>query len=355
MELYNIEMTTESNFPKKQMEEIKEVHQSERQSTMGEEKPCKQTGESLESVKSIATGDKGIAILNHGLYNKGGKIDEVKEIGIELTIKNASAKTFGSILFEAILYDIEGNILDKVEYKTFELPPNIKRTIYITSSNKELDKINYYIVRVVKLTLTPEPLATGNEKITILKHSLSIEEDAWTSGARVYLAIMNASEITIASAIFEAIFYDIEGNILETTQHKEIEIKPGMSRGLYIASSLHRKCDIYKAKSYNVRLIKTTTADVEKLLIMRHEINTTEASDEEITGTIKNISNNRTDTALVASFYNNEQENIGTKVIILKEIEPNTIRKFKFTFSPQAGDVVKTYILNIGDLNTYKS
>jgi hypothetical protein len=49
-------------------------------------------------------------------------------------------------------------------------------------------------------------------------------------------------------------------------------------------------------------------------------------------------------------FNNSENENIGVRVIILKDIEPDSIRRFHFTFKPIEGDVVKSYTLSIGDL-----
>jgi hypothetical protein len=65
---------------------------------------------------------------------------------------------------------------------------------------------------------------------------------------------------------------------------------------------------------------------------------------------VKNISEVKTDAALIATFYDHNKENIGTKVIILKDIEPNGIKQFHFIFKPQEGDIVETYNLNIGEI-----
>ena len=92
------------------------------------------------------------------------------------------------------------------------------------------------------------------------------------------------------------------------------------------------------------------TADDEKIQLQRHEIRTTDAGEEEVRGIAKNISEVKTDAALVATFLDSKKGNIGTRVVILRDIEPNTIRQFDFKFKPQEGDIVGTYTLNIGDI-----
>jgi len=202
---------------------------------------------------------------------------------------------------------------------------------------------------------TPAPTATGNEKIKILKHSLPetdmSRDEEYTSGEEypisVELAIRNVSDSTIATTVFEAVFYDEEGNIVDTVKHREICLQPNTSRAIRISSS---ETEYDKVKSYDVRVVRTTTADVEKVQLRRHEIRTTETGEEEIRGIVKNISEVKTDTAVVVTFYDPKKENIGTKVLVLRDIEPNTIRQFDLKFKPQEGDRVGTYSLNVGEI-----
>jgi hypothetical protein len=169
---------------------------------------------------------------------------------------------------------------------------------------------------VAKTTLTPEPTAIGNERIAILKHSLVTAEEEYPGReGGVEIAIRNVSETTIASAIFEAVFYDVEGNILDTVKHSEYDLKPSTSRGLLISSSTREP---YKVKSYSVKITGTTTTDVEKVQLRRQEKRTTDAGEEEVSGIVKNISSMKTNAALVATFYDPKKENIGVRVIILK-------------------------------------
>jgi hypothetical protein len=158
------------------------------------------------------------------------------------------------------------------------------------------------------------------------------------------LAIRNISDVTIATALFEVDFYDVNGNIVDEVKHKEYEIYPGNSRAIFIASTTDP--DIVRIKSYSCKLTKVITADVEKIRICRHIIRTVEKG-EEIEGIVKNISRFKTDAALVANFCNSNNENIGSKLIILKNIEPESTRQFSFVFHPREGDAVRTYSMNV--------
>jgi len=191
---------------------------------------------------------------------------------------------------------------------------------------------------------------SSNKNIIILKHSLpqAVDEDTdEPSSTGVEFAIRNISDITIASAVFEVTLYDVECNILTTVKHTEFELKPKFSRAVAIDFS---KQDIHRIRGYDIRITRMTTVNDEKIQLRRHEIKTTDDGHEEVMGFVKNISEIITDTALVANLYNSKKENIGTNVIVLRDIEPGSIRKFRFTLKPQEGNIIKTYTLSIGDI-----
>jgi len=322
------------------------VQEAAKEKPLAEEQAVKEAEEAPKAPEPTAIGNEKIAILKHDIYRKGGD-DSTEAISIELAVKNISDTAIGSALFEAELYDIEGNILDKVEQKTIELDPNISRTIRIKYSEPKSDKVRSYCIRVARIAMTPEPKVTGNEKIQILKHSFTKGEDdarRQTSGADI--AIRNVSDVTIATLVLECIFYDIEGNVMDTVKHKEIYLRPKTSRAVSIN---FKKQEISQLKSYDIKITRMTTADVEKVQLRRHEIKTTDAG-EEVRGIAKNISDVKTDTALVATFLDSKKENIGIRVIILRDIEPNNIKQFHFLFKPMEGDRVRSYTLKIGDL-----
>lgn len=198
---------------------------------------------------------------------------------------------------------------------------------------------------------TPAPTATGNDKIEILSHHLSDmsvpADGAHRAKPGLEIAISNVSTTTIATAMFEAVLYDQEGNVVDTVKHKEIALEPHRSRAILISFPPYYDD---KIKSYDVRLTRMTTADVEKVQLRRHDTRTTETGEEEITGIVKNLSQVNTDAAVVATFFDAKGENIGTKVKIVRGIEPNATRQYELRFKPLPGDKVITYTIEIGEL-----
>ncbi len=300
-----------------------------------------------KAPEPTATGNDQVAILKHDLYRDDG--DAAEAVAVELGVKNVSDTTIGGVLFAAELYDIDGNVMDTVEKKTIDFKPGITRTIRLEYSGADSDKVRSYCVKVVKVSMPPQPEATGNESIKILKHNLNegLTGDHRKSGCGADVSIRNVSQSSIASIVFEATFYDIEGNVMETIKHREIELRSGNSRAVSIQCS---KQGTNTPKSYSVKIVRMTTADAEKVQLRRHEIRSTDNGEEEVRGIVKNISNEKTDIALAATFFDYKKENIGTRVIILRDIGPNDIKQFHFVFKPIEGDKVKSYNLNIGDL-----
>jgi hypothetical protein len=293
--------------------------------------------------------DDKIAIIRHNMFTTGEEGDSCLETGVELTIKNVSNKIIGSVIFEAVFFDIEGNILNTVKHKTVELWPGISRVLKIPSSNLEGNEIWGYYIKAVRMAMAPEPTAIGNEKIDILNHSLNftVNREHVNLPVGVNLAIVNISGSIIAAIIFEAIFYDIEGNIIEIVKRREEELKSGHSRLITIKSSVDKHGMV---KSYNVRIIQVITAEIEKVQFRRKEMGQTNNGEDEVKGTVKNISNDKTSAAVMVIFYNADNEEIGTRVVILRDIEAGAIRPFDILFKPQDGVTVKTCTFHIGDI-----
>ena len=252
---------------------------------------------------------------------------------------------YSYILKPIVKVELKNN-LDKITQKLFELKPGHNRTVRIKYSQPNSDKVRSYYVKLVKTTMPPEPSVAGNEKIKILKHTFlnAHDEDDIPLPAGVEISIRNISDLTVATAEFVAAFLDIEGNVLETIKHKEINLKSGYSRAVLISSSIQEE---RKVKSYNITINRATTADVEKVQLRKQQMRADQTGGEEITGTAINISDTKTDAAIVATFFNPDEENIGTKVTVLKDIEPGAIRSFNFLFTPQEGDKVRNCTLQV--------
>jgi hypothetical protein len=216
--------------------------------------------------------------------------------------------------------------------------------VRLVSASPLADKIKSYAVRIDKVVLTPPTTTEGNDSIAILKHTLTISEIS--SG--IEFAFRNVSNVTIARMVFEARFFDVEGNVLETTSRPETDLKPGASRAAMILYP--GKNNEYMIKSYALKLIKMTTTETEKVQLRRHEVKNGPEGEVTVDGVVKNISTTKADAALVANFTNPQKENIGSLVVVLRDIDPDTIRRFKFTFKPQPGDIIRTCTLTVGDL-----
>lgn len=197
----------------------------------------------------------------------------------------------------------------------------------------------------------PEPTATGDANIEILKHNLCdfdrMPDPTYRPHPGIDLAISNTTDTTIASITLEAVLFDGEGKIVDKLRHREICLERDRSRGVHIP---YEAGDSERVKSYSVRVVRSTRADAEKVQLRQNIIRTNEAGEEVIRGIVKNVSDVMTDAAVAATFYDGDEEDLGTRVLILKDLEPNAIRQYVLTFKPQAGDKVLSYRITVGEL-----
>lgn len=341
----------------KKDEEIKEpeaiIEETSAEATTVEE-PAEEAKEAPKTPEPTAIGNEKIEILKHEIHIKDTPKesgDATQSISIGLTAKNISGVALGSVVFEVELYDIDGNTLDKIEKKVMDLSVNSSRSISIDYSKPEYDKVKSYCVKVGKIAMTPEPKMTGNEKVQIVKHDIvGTEWDLMLQSIGVDAAIHNVSDVTIATLVFEVALYNIEGNMQGTFKHTETDLKPNGSRAIMIRKKIDpllKNMDWFA--SYDIKVARMTTADYEKVQLRRHEMRTTGDSTE-VKGVVKNLSNEKTDSALAVTFLNSNDENIGVRVMIIKDIEPNKIKQFALNFKPMEGDKVKTCKLDIGEI-----
>lgn len=300
-------------------------------------------GEILNIPKPIANSNDQIEVVNHSFLFRN--IDNDRQCtGAIVNVRNISRANIGKVVFSTSFYNSEGNILDTIESSLIDFLKGKERVLRIESDKAD---IRSYFIEIKEAILTPETLATGNDGIVILNHHIQ-DPDITARGDKrsIDMAIRNVSNKTFATIIFEAIFFDSVGNIMSKTRHREYELKPDISRGIHIVPD---KSESDMFKSYKVSIIKALTTDIEKVQLRRHEIRSIEGG-EEVRGSVKNLSDVKTDAALVATFKDLTGEKIGTQVIILRDIEPHSAKNFEFTFNPPMGEKVKEYVLNIGEL-----
>jgi hypothetical protein len=301
------------------------------------------------NAESAASGQPGIeenkiAILGHNVFREDDKESGGSRIVIELNIENVLDKLIGSVVFEAVFSDKEGNIIDKVEQKISDISPNSKRTVRLIHREDKNKPVENYSVKVGKISIAPAPTAAGNDMVSLIKHNLNFIDYIIFDGLEC--GIKNISDKVIASAYFECTFYDSEGNAVAVVKHKETNLRPNNSRGITIKPLIP---DAINIKSYNIKTVRTVTADVEKVQIIKSDIRA-EGPDREVTILCKNICPEKADAAIVVTFFNQDKENIGTRVIPVRDMEPDATRQFKILFKPLAGDIVKTCEVHVGDL-----
>ncbi len=192
-----------------------------------------------------------------------------------------------------------------------------------------------------------QSIAVGNDYIAILRHQFYKTAASFRKHIFpdcVQLILRNISDTVVSTIFLEAGLYDADGRVIDTFQHKEIDMKPLSSRAVRI---ILPERSLAKIKTYNIKVARVNTADVEKIQLRAHEFRTNEDSEEEVRGTVKNLSSTRADAALVASYYNANDESLGGKVIIIRDIEPERIKPFHFKYKPPAGETIKTYNLKV--------
>ena len=301
--------------------------------------------EMLNIPKPIASSNDQIEIVNHDFIFRNRNNDR-RCVGTIINMRNISSANIGKVIISTSFYNSEGNILDTIESEFNDFLKDKERTLCIESDKED---IRSYSLEIKEAILTPEPLVTGNDDIIILNHHIQ-DPDITARGDKrsIDMAVRNSSGKTFAVIIFEAIFFDSVGNIMSKTRHREYELNPAISRGIHIIPDKHES-DMFK--SYKVSIIKALTTDIEKVQLRRHEIRSVDGG-EEVRGTIKNLSDVKTEAALVATFKDITGEKIGTQVILLRDIEPHSAKSFQFTFNPPMNEKVIEYVLNIGDLIT---
>ncbi len=142
-------------------------------------------------------------------------------------------------------------------------------------------------------------VACGNDMISVTKHNLKYFDNAIIEG--VECGIQNISDRVVATLVIECTFFDGEGNILNVTKHKETNLVPGNIRGVMITPP--QSVPAFLINSYNIRILRIITTDVEKVQIIKNEIRTL-GDVKEVSLTCKNISAEKTDAAVIVRFLN---------------------------------------------------
>jgi hypothetical protein len=304
--------------------------------------------ENIDHVcKSSVTGTNTIEILRHELISRKNLDNTGK--GVFINLINISEANIGKAVFQAIFYDDKGMIIDTINSNMYDICKGQTRVLRIELPKENCSDVKSYHVQIIKTISTPIPEVTGNNQVTILNHSLrdsNNDDPSIIKNSYIDISIRNISNETIAVATFEAIFYGSEGNILDKVNHKEYDLKPNHSRLIVIMTD---KVSSNISKSYCVSLLKVITSAVQKIIVCGEKIKTIEGG-EEVNGYLKNISNVIVDATIVAIFKDWRGEVIGTKVLFVRNIEPETVKKFQMHFNTQNGEIVRSFTIHVAEM-----
>jgi hypothetical protein len=135
------------------------------------------------------TGSNNIIIMGHSLVPVNENSIEEPFNTINICIRNVSGRTIAIAKFKAEFLDSEGNIIDTVWHKEYELRPNNSRTIQISTSmiSKGIAQ-SYHVTLVKAITTDIEPLQkraheirtvdAGEEVRGTIKNLSNIKRDA---------------------------------------------------------------------------------------------------------------------------------------------------------------------------------
>jgi hypothetical protein len=296
------------------------------------------------------SGNEQVEILSHELILKKASIAGIGK-GVTFSVRNNTETSIGKLVFEALFFDVKGNVVDTIERNINDFESGKTYSMRIQSVKAATIDIISYDVHIKEMVVTPLPEAAGDQRIIIIKHSfedtrlLNIDVNQIKRG--IELAIRNVCGQSIASAIFAADLFDAEGNYITTLKHTETDIQRDTSRAFLIQTS-SIKDDIIR--SYNIKLIKTVTADLEKVQLRRNEVKKLPGGKEELSGLVKNVSTVKTGAVLAVTFLDANEEPIGVRTLELKDIAPGTVCKFALEFECPEGLTVKKRDIDIGEL-----
>ena len=282
----------------------------------------------------VVTGNAQIEVLKHDFIKEKGT-GNCK--GVSINLKNTSGYHIGRAIFKVVFYNDAGNVTNQFEKDTWDFESDSSRIMAIYTDLPDSDVVSSYDIRLIRVIMSPVPEATGNDKIEILNHIFLAGNNPFGSpikGGGVELSVKNKTDETIAATIYNALFFDLEGNIIDTVRYKDLELKPHSSRAIVIESD---KLIGEPARCYSVSIAKMVTTDIEKVQIRAHEMARMPSGNAKMSGFIKNISDVKSDAVIVATFTDYQNEKLGTRAVQIKDIEPNTTRKFSFIFDNPTG------------------
>ncbi|MDD3678596.1 MAG: FxLYD domain-containing protein, partial [Dehalococcoidales bacterium] len=139
------------------------------------------SGEGLPSAEKIAemarkapdpvvSGNEKVEILSHSLILKKATKDGIGK-GVAFTFKNNAGASIGKLIFEAILFDAKGNVIDTIERSINDFEAGKTYNLRIMTPKADKADIVSYDAHIKERVVTPVPKAEGDQRLGILRHS----------------------------------------------------------------------------------------------------------------------------------------------------------------------------------------
>ena len=155
-----------------------------------------------------ATGNDKVEILKHSLANMDVPADGAirAKPGVELAIRNVSNTTIATMVFQVVLYDHAGNVLDTLRQREVALEPDRSRGIVFFLPPYFEDKVKSYDVKITRMT------TADFEKVQLRRH----EEQTTDSGEEVITGIVKNISPAKTDAAVVATFLNNKSDIIGT-------------------------------------------------------------------------------------------------------------------------------------------
>jgi hypothetical protein len=201
----------------------------------------------------------------------------------------------------------------------------------------------------------PEPVATGNESLEIITHSLYIKEGSGAKGSGVVLTIKNIADGDIGKAVFNIVFYGAAGDVIDTVEDYTGDIDKGGMRNFCVECQ-KTEADI---RSYAVNTVQTTITpepvimDNDEVKIITHTLAEGNALNEEgfsrsIDVSIRNVFDKTFASVILEAVFmdgeGNELDTVRQKVL---EIKPDSSRTVQISPAKPDAGMFRTYRLSV--------
>jgi hypothetical protein len=305
---------------------------------------------SRKAPDPVVTGNEQVEIVSHSLMLKKASVAGIGK-GVSFEFKNKTEASIGKLIFEAVMFDAKGNIVDTVERRINDFEAGKTYTMRMETGKAAAIDVVSYDLHIKDMVITPPPEVEGDRRIVIIRHSFQdtglLDVGITHIKRGIELAVRNVSGENIASAIFAVDLFDAEGNFITTLKHTETDIQRNTSRAFLIQTTSIQE-DI--VRSYNIKVIKTVTADIEKVQLRRNEYKKLPDGRDEVSGLVKNVSSASTGAVVVVKYLDANDECIGVRTLELKNIAAGTVCKFAVVFDCPEGLYIKKRDIDIGEL-----